>query len=63
MRYDLYSQGISSVGNHLNTSEDLWLWVAYTDSKDSALSAFIKKNQCKCRDDSHNGLYPERLGN
>lgn len=50
-------------GMHLNTNEDLWAWVEYSDPNDAALAAFIKANGCHCGNPDHNGLYPERLGN
>lgn len=53
-------EGMGCIGIHLNTSEDLWALVAFTNSKDSALNAFIKDNQCKCGEPTHGGLYPER---
>ena len=50
-------------GMHLNTSEDLWAWVEYSDPNDAAMGAFIKANGCHCGEPTHGGLYPERGGN
>ena len=50
-------------GMHLNTSEDLWAWVEYSDPNDAAMGAFIKANGCHCGEPTHGGLYPERGSN
>ena len=50
-------------GNHLNTSEDLWVFYECDNYYDPGYRAFIDTYTCNCSDTDHNGLYPERLDN